>query len=257
MRTKPKHKTMMFEDPLIIREGLKRQITEKIEKIIFEHNLEPGTRLPSERDLAQLFGVNRATVGEAINLLEQRGLVSKRHGSGTYVKAIPDSVVADSIERYFIFRNCLHEDLVAVREMQEPEIAAMAARNATAEDIARLKELTENMEQNVTKGGNVDPALDAEFHKALAFATHNDLIIAIAAGMQNLMTKWLQTQYEYEVDRHEARRGNISRRRHRLIFDAVAAHDPDLARKAMQDHMRMVRSLIKRYKRRETVQPVG
>src|SRR2546429_475173 len=107
-----------------------------------------------------MFGVNRATVGEAINSLEHRGLVAKKQGSGTFVNAMPRSVVADSIERYFIFTNCTHEELSALRMIQEPEVAALAAANATEEDLARLKHVIGLIEDVSNRPTGIDPEAD-------------------------------------------------------------------------------------------------
>ncbi len=240
MRTKPIHHNIEFQEPLLNRESLKGQITEKIQELIHNKNLQPGTRLPSERDLAEMFGVNRATVGEAINLLEQRGLVTKRQGSGTFVNAMPQSVVADSIERYFIFTNCSHQELLALRMMQEPEVAALAAVNADEEDLLRLRHLIELIEDSTKRPTGIEPEADVDFHAALAAATHNKLIMAIAEGLRKVMRTWLQAQYEEVQGGHDAlRRAALSRRLHREIYDAVRTRDPQKAREGMIRHMRL------------------
>src|SRR5687767_7274919 len=122
------------------RDYLNHQIAECIQKSIIRQQLQPGTRLPSERELAQSLGVNRATVGEAINILELQGLVRRKIGNGTFVINMPQSVVADTIERFYIFGSCTHEQFMVVREMIEPETAALAAIHASRADLKKMEE---------------------------------------------------------------------------------------------------------------------
>ncbi len=227
-----------FEDLNLRREHLREQIADSIEGMIAASRLQPGDRLPSERDLAQQLGVNRATLREGIRLLEQRGLVQMKVGSGTFISGMPRSLVSDSIERYLAFGDCSHEELVVVREILEPEVAALAARWADADDLALLGRILDRLEE-AFQGRDV-PAyaeIDASFHEALAAATHKRLLTAISNGMRKPMRAWIQTQ-------SESRRLEEGARSHRLVLEAVAAHDPDRARDAMRAHMRTTRATL-------------
>ena len=162
------------------RQHIHEQVADHIEVMIAEKQLKEGEQLPSERDLANMFGVNRGSIRQAISLLQHRGLVQSRLGSGTYITRVPGNVLGQSIERYVALGNCSHEDLLDMREIHEPGIAALAARRASGEDLARLRDLVELIEA----ANNPDDLLfniraDADFHKALATATHNPLIIAV------------------------------------------------------------------------------
>ena len=216
-----------------------RRIADRLEQMIIEQDLQPGSRLPSERDLAQRFEVNRATVSDAINLLAQRGLVRKKLGSGAYVDKRQGAVVAESIERFCVSGNCSHEDLLALREVNEPEIAALAARHATRDDLKRLAGLIEQIEKAAEDANDVDPELDAKFHEALGVATHNDLFAAIFTGLHKVLRVWLTRQYE--TRRPASGRTSESIRLHRAIYEAVAVGDAADARRAMDGHMTLVR----------------
>ena len=128
-------------------ENLRDQIAGLIERYVADKRLQAGDRLPSERELARRLGVSRTPVRGAIRLLEQRGLVNMRVGSGTYVIGISPSTVAESIERYCSLSGCSYEDVVEVKGVLEPEIAALAAVRATPEDLARLGELVEEIDE--------------------------------------------------------------------------------------------------------------
>jgi len=223
----------LFGSVEIRREHLHLQIADSIQAIIAESRLAPGWQLPPERDLAEMLGVNRTTVHQAMHLLQQRGLVEMKVGSGTYVTDVPQSVLTESIERYLMFNRGTHEDLITLREILEPEIAALAARRATPADVARLTETVEQLEARFADEG-IWPAEDMAFHEALAEASHNELIIAITRGLQNVMRSWLKA-----LGKQSWKPGGMQS--HRRICEAIAAGDPLAAREAMRMHMRFVR----------------
>ena len=226
-------KADQFQFKKIVRKPLYEQIADDIQDMIALHKLVPGTQLPTERELAQQMGVNRTTVHQAVGLLQQRGLVEMKVGSGTYVIDMPPSVVADSIQRYFTFGNCSFQDLVTLRCILEPEMAALAARNTTDDDLALLNQTVQNLEEAFDRGDETAFALfEMDFHEGIAAATHNELIIAISKGLHSLVRDWLDTH------------GTGKRTRelvsvHRAICDAVTRGDPTDARQAMLAHRRL------------------
>jgi GntR family transcriptional repressor for pyruvate dehydrogenase complex len=154
-------------------------------------------------------------------------------GSGTYVTRVPADVLGESIERYVALGNCTHENLLELREILEPGFAALAARRATEEDLAKLKELVDQIEAaNNPDDLEINILADAGFHDALASATHNELNIAIATGLRGAMRTWIKAQTEKDRGRMlEAVRG------HRVIYNAIADRAPELAREAMRHHI--------------------
>ena len=226
----------LFKSLGLRRKHLHEQIADSIQAMIAEGQLLRSSQLPPERELAKLLGVNRATVREAIRLLEQRGLVHMKVGDGTYVtEAMSFSVVADSIERQFVFGQCSHEDLVALREILEPGVAAMAALRATQEDLDEMKALIAQIEDNfAARDTAAQSRADTDFHLALAKATHNELIIAISIGLQQVMLKWMLTQTE-------AFHFGDGANSHRAVYDGIVARNPVQAREAMAFHMSTTR----------------
>jgi GntR family transcriptional repressor for pyruvate dehydrogenase complex len=233
MRVKMTNNFDQLEFKKITRKPLYEQIADHIQEMIASHELEPGTRLSTERELAQQMEVNRTTIHQAVGLLQQRGLVEMKVGSGIYVIDMPPSVVADSIQRYFTFGNCSFQELVTLRCILEPEMAALAATSATTEDLARLNQTIQKLEQAFDRGDETDFAhFEMDFHEGIAAATHNELIIAISKGLHNLVRDWLETH------------GTGKRTKelvlvHRAVCDAVTRGDPAAARQAMLDHMRL------------------
>lgn len=231
------------------RDPLHERIADHLQKLIAESQFEPGTQLPSRRDLAQSLGVSQATISGAIRLLEQRGLVETKSGSGTYIADRATSVFAESMERLFHFSSCTDEDLITFREMLEPSIATLAAQQATPEDVAKLRTLLEQVEEAHDKGdSDTSATADAAFHQALAEATRNALVIAVAAGLQEVLQSVLKAQDQAIISAYGGRD-------HRAIYDAVADHDPKGARAAMAEHMSLFRLAMEQMIR-ERAEPV-
>ena len=209
----------MFSTADVRRERLHEQIADTIQRLIVEHQLQPGWHLPPERELAKQLGVNRMTVRQGLYLLQQRGLIDVKVGSGSVLKSMASSVVAESIERYFVFGHCSHRELMTVREILEPEVAALAATHATLEDLARVKALVEQMEASLAKGDiEMCVVADLDFHLELAVASKNRLLIAFMSGLRQVMHSALQAEIVSGFS--EARM-----RVHRLVYDAVASRD--------------------------------
>jgi GntR family transcriptional regulator, transcriptional repressor for pyruvate dehydrogenase complex len=225
----------LFQSLNLKRQNLHERIAQAIQDMIAEDKLPRGSQLPPEREFAKLLGVNRTTLREAIHLLEQRGLVEMKAGSGTYVTdTISGSILADSIERQFVFGNCTHEDLVTLREIVEPGVAALAAARAEPEDLARLKDLAEQIEEAFVRGDSkANTEADVAFHDALAIATHNGAIIAISAGLHKAMLTSMLAQATIHIEE--------GARSHRSVYEAIVARDPARAREAMEFHMTTTR----------------
>ena len=223
-----------FERTKLRRESLHTQIAESVQNMIATSELKPGDKLPTEHEMAELFQVSRPTLREAMRLLQQRGLVQMSVGKGTFVKNIPTAHCAESIERYIVFSNCSHQDLLVVRSILEPEIAALAAQHATPEVVAKLEGIIDKMNDKQFQDTEHAAEIDVEFHEALAEATGNPLIIPYINGLHRVMQNWLMMQYVPED-------AEQSRRMHRTIFEAVAARNPAAARQAMTDHLKTAR----------------
>jgi GntR family transcriptional repressor for pyruvate dehydrogenase complex len=227
-----------FQSIQVSRRPLHERIADEMEEMIAFHQLAPGTQLPTERELAQRLDVNRSTVHQAIGLLQQRGLVGMKVGSGTYVTSMPASVVADSIQRYFLFASCSIADLIKLRCILEPSTAALAAEHATDEDLARLEDCVRQVEQAyATRDRELYARADTGFHEALAAASHNALISAISKGLHALMCKWL---LEHAL-RDWMEEGPKT---HRAVYDAVGARDSNLARQTMESHMSLTTATL-------------
>lgn len=164
------------------------RVVDQIQQMIIQGGLEPGTKLPSEREMAEQLGVSRTAMREAVHILVARGLLQSKRGVGTTVRQVTSGQVAEPLRLVLqaqgdsISVNHLHQ----VRSILEVAIAELAAQQATAEDTAALQQSLERMEW--AQDDSVQFALcDTEFHRALAQATHNPLLILLLDSIRDLM----------------------------------------------------------------------
>ena len=217
------------------RYNLSMQIADNIQEMIESKQLKLSTKLPSERKLANRFGVNRVTLSKAMLLLEQRGLIKIRAGDGAYVVNVSSSVITDSIERYYKYGKGSDEELMVLREILEPEIAALAAANARKNEINKLKSQIKIVDEAFIAKDTERYILEDEiFHENLAEATHNELIEAIIVGLRSVMLPFKKVLIDkILIDREHAV--------HIKVVKAVSEKDPEAARGAMKDDIKAVR----------------
>lgn len=210
------------------------QIAAQIERQILRGDLHAGDRLPTERELAEQFRASRTAVREAMKTLAQKGLVDMRPGRGTIVIDGTASALRDSLSRSMLVNHPRSNiELVEVREILEPEIAAMAAIRASDEDIANLRAAVEAMDEHVNEA-DAFIAADNRFHQILANATDNKLILALIHPIVELLSE--QRKQIFNVHGGPQR----GQEHHKTLLDAVSRHDPDAARDAMRAHLRQV-----------------
>lgn len=203
------------------------RIIDEIKAMISSGRLLPGDKLPTERDLAAQFGVSRACVREALHSLETLGLIQARVGSGTYLSENPDAIL-EHLSWVVYFSGSVEGDLRQARLVLEPEIAALAAENATLHDVRALEGCLEKM--GACLGNPPEAAVqDFEFHIALARAAHNLVLQEMIVGMQWILRGYISRRLE-DCDDLDY----ICYAEHREIFEAVRDRDPERAREAMR-----------------------
>src|SRR5690554_4338818 len=122
-------------------EALHTIIVRQIEKSILADELKPGDRLPGENELARAFGVSRTVIREALMILRQAQLITVRHGIGTFVAEVVPEHASEQIVLHLRRQTKSIWNVHEVRYVLEPELAALAARRATDEDIQKLTEI--------------------------------------------------------------------------------------------------------------------
>jgi len=210
---------------------LYRQVADAIMASIKSGDYKPGSRLPSERDLAASFTVSRPTIREAMIALEIHGLVEARQGSGIYVTDHPPAQIgADDLDIGAF-------ELTEARRLFEAEAAALAATIITEEQLREIEEILGDMiKENVRK--QKGEMADRRFHVAIARATRNSAITAVIENLWDIRHKSPLCAHMLERARSVGVQPRISE--HRRILAALRKHDSQAARNAMRDHLARV-----------------
>jgi GntR family transcriptional repressor for pyruvate dehydrogenase complex len=217
---------------------ISEEIVSQIKQLISKGELKPGDRIPSERDLATMLGVSRPSVREAIMVLEAMGFLESRQGGGTYVKALTEGSITNPLAKLVEMRDPeLLRSLAEVRMGLESWSAYLAAQRATDADIAEMRRLYGIMKKEAAKGG-WSPDVDAEFHYAITAASHNSLQMHVLDSIHSLFHATIQVALMefYQQEGHI----QLLLTHHHDIMEAIAAHDPELARSKMVEHLAMV-----------------
>jgi DNA-binding FadR family transcriptional regulator len=186
---------------------------------VADSGLESGSRLPSERELAERLQVGRSTVREALKRWQALGVVEMRKGSGTYLKAPFDG---DTVHLSISFSSRQDGLLKAleVRRALEGEAAAIAARHATAEDLALVEDRLLRMEAVHRRYGEA-PAEDWEFHLAIYRATGNPLFLQLVSALHDALFSFFTNPLS------QPGFAGRSFPLHRELYERIAARDPE------------------------------
>ena len=216
-------------------ERLYEQIVQQIEERFMSGELKVGDRLPPERELADQFGVSRTAVREAVKALHQKGLVEVLPGRGTFIINSASEVVRHSLGLLMKMAGSDGSlDLVEVREIIEPEIAALSAIRANDDHILIMREAIANMDAALQDPDKFIEA-DLDFHLELAEATQNALIPTLIDSIVDLLREQRARIFRVAGG---PQRGQVH---HKRILDAIIQHDPAAAREAMRAHLQQVR----------------
>jgi DNA-binding FadR family transcriptional regulator len=187
-----------------------------------------GDRLPPERDIARQLGASRSTVRNALQLLEDDELVTRKPGSGTYVAQNAHAAADDVADTTSPL------ELVEVRAALEPRMVRLAVLNAKPRDLDRLWETLTELE---CVGSDPDrfSRCDQHLHLALARATHNPLIIWIYQQVNRIRSHrhWVAVQPKVLTAEHIA----AYNAEHRALVEAISVRDGERAAQIMQAHL--------------------
>lgn len=211
-----------------VEKSLPQKIAEDIIAFILEENLKPGDKLPNETVLCQRLNVGRSSLREAMRALASRNIVTIRQGSGTYI-ASSTGVADDPLGLSFINnKKKLIHDLMEIRFLLEPSIAALAAIHADDTEIKKICKLCDDVEE-LLKAHKDHSDKDIELHTAIALSSKNivvpRLVPVIFRSIPLLIESTGNTLCNETIESH------------REIADAIAAHDAVRAHDAMYLHL--------------------
>lgn len=212
------------------RPRLYQQVLDRLRSYAAEAGLQAGDRLPPERDLAQRLGVSRASVKQAIVVLEVQGLVEVRHGGGTYL--VREGLDTEPVEQLVERRRRL-PDVLEAREAMETKLAELAAERREAADLEAMHAALDLMAREVEEGGHGAEG-DRLFHAAVTAAAHSTLL---AEFMRSIAEQITESRHE---SLRQPGRPQRSLEQHRAILEAIEEQRGRAAAAAMRRHVRTV-----------------
>lgn len=226
---------------------LSDDIVERLEAMILEGTLKAGERLPAERVLAEQFGVSRPSLREAIQKLAAKGLLSSRQGGGTYVCENLGSTFSDPLMHLLESSADAQRDLLEFRHTLEGSCAYYAALRATDVDRRRLSEAFERLQDCYGRAGEVtraeEGAADANFHLAIAEASHNAVLLHTIRGLFDLLKRNVVTNIGGMYALRGETRGMLNAQ-HRALYEAIIEGHAEDARALSNQHIDYVQEVL-------------
>jgi GntR family transcriptional regulator, transcriptional repressor for pyruvate dehydrogenase complex len=207
----------------------------RIKRLIADGSVAPGSKFPPEREMAKEFGANRASVRQALKVLEMMGVLTQRVGDGTYLSDSAETILNEPIDFLVLLDDLSHYELFETRLIVEPELAARAAERASAEDISILRNAVLALDRSKTLRERL--AADLDFHNAIFHASGNRICQLVFKGIHRTVLSSMSQLWE---------RVSLEKplKSHRKIYAAIRARDAEAARTAMREHILDARSQL-------------
>lgn len=218
------------------------QIVNQIRDLIAIGQLKKGDKLPSERNLAQLFKASRPVIREALSVLEALGILECKQGQGDFIKVDTSECSLNSEIISKLLREHNPCEIFQARSELEPSLASLAAKNASEDDILKLEKQLEIL-NSLGRESEKDPTKvdefmeqDRKFHLQIARSAHNSVLFDVYASV-NLMMK--ETRWKLLKRKNVEKEGNIKRFEieHTAIYDVIRDGKADHARKLIRKHI--------------------
>ncbi|MGE8500417.1 MAG: FCD domain-containing protein [Pseudomonas sp.] len=226
---------------------LSDDIVMQLEAMILEGSLKAGERLPAERVLAEQFGVSRPSLREAIQKLSAKGLLLSRHGGGNYVAESLGSTFSDPLLHLLESNPEAQRDLLEFRHTLEGSCAFYAAQRATELDRQRLGEAFAVLQDCYSRSDKVsraeEGAADAQFHLAIAEASHNAVLLHTIRGLFDLLKRNVLTNIGGMYAQREETRDMLINQ-HRELYQAIIDGRAEEARQLSNQHIDYVQEVL-------------
>jgi len=209
-------------------------VAQQLERHIAQ-KLKPGDLLPPERQLCDMLGVSRGSVRDAIRSLELKGQLKPRQGVGTVV-CHPESTSTDRLANALREKRKLVAELIDVRKMIEPRLAARAAVRASDEELAGMEEILDRQEAKVRRS-ELAVEEDSEFHYSIALACNNSAVLKVVDVLMELLRDARKNSFRGKGRQEKSLAG------HRQILLALKRGDPKAAERAMDRHLQEIESI--------------
>lgn len=227
----------MFE-PVKTYSNLSEEIVNQIMQEVSNGELKPGNKLPSEREMCNVFAVSRTVVRDALKTLAGLGIVTIRHGMGAYINEVDVSEDVSRLSSLLQISQGTIEELFQIREILESKAAFWCAQNAGDQDILQLEDIIRKGKELRGENESKLALLDAELHLKISEAAGNKVL-------KRLMVNLLDLTGEVRVSVLKiSGRQRLSVLEHETIVEAIKQRDPELAYQKMVEHITNVRLAI-------------
>lgn len=227
---------------------LSQRIERTLEDAIREKKLSVGSKLPTEREMCESFGVSRTALREALRRLSARGLITIQKGSGMYVSEIKIEDAIDTLNLYYDlkFDKNLLAQIIEVRSIFEPEIARLAALNRTRKDLDELSRILAEFVASDPDNTQLEADLENRFHLAISKATLNPIVQMTMEPIYSLLPRMRNYIYG-NIDGEK----NFTMKSLRTLLDAIRKQDGEQAQLVMKDHLERTREIYSKHMKPE------
>lgn len=194
-----------------------QRIIKVIKRALIEGELEPGDKLPTEKEFVEKFKVSRTSYREAIKMLIALGVVEIKRGDGTYIRKGSSDSMVDPLIFSLLLQKKTPDHLLQLRSVLEVGVIDILAQEATEKDIQKIEKAHQDFEESYRRGDSDTEQLcqhDLSFHYACVEATHNPLLVELIRVILDLLVPYVHKSH---------RLGGIERtlREHKAILEAI------------------------------------
>ncbi|MBS4008778.1 MAG: FadR family transcriptional regulator [Clostridium sp.] len=209
----------------------------QIKDLLAKGALKPGDRLFSERELAEMLQVSRASIREAFSALDMLGILESKPGEGTFIRQSPLDSPFNPLALVYLLYGDSNLQMMEVRMILEAESAAIAAKRASLKDLEKISACLKQMETDLANN-DLGELSDAQFHLAVAEATGNNVLLHMMDTISGMIVETLRHSRLQLFQTFGNKEKLLAQ--HKKIFQAIFNKNPEQAHAAMKEHLRFV-----------------
>lgn len=212
-------------------------VTKDIKDKIIDGTLKMGDRLPSEREMAEKFGVSRTSIREAIRALEVIGIIESRRGAGNYIVDNFNNSLLQPLSMMFMLQEYSALDILELRESLEIQCCKMASKIISKKEIEVLNNIVSAMSETTNEDKSLD--LDIKFHNVIIKASNNPLIINVLSVISQLMDKFIKDARKIILCKDDNREKLLGT--HKDIVLAIESRDESKCVDSIKNHFELIK----------------